>query len=49
MHKAKNIYFILIKKKKKTRWPKAGGSPRQGTVPYHPGKGHDYDNRGTEI
>ena len=29
MHKAKNIYFLLIKKKnkKKTRWPKAGYLP----------------------
>ena len=26
MHKAKNIYFLLIKKK--TRWPKAGCGPR---------------------
>ena len=25
MHKAKNIYFLLIKKK--TRWPKAGYLP----------------------
>ena len=32
MHKAKNIYFLLIYKK--TRWPKAGGGPRQGTFPY---------------
>ena len=28
----KNINFLLIKKK--TRGPKAGGSPRQGTFPY---------------
>ena len=32
MHKAKNIYFLLILKK--TRWPKAGGGPRQGTFSY---------------
>ena len=31
MHKAKNIDFLLIKKK--TRWSKAGGGPRQG-IPY---------------
>ena len=27
-----NIYFFLIEKQ--TRWPKAGGGPRQGTFPY---------------
>ena len=32
MRKAKNIYFLLIKKK--TRWPKAGGGLRQGTFLY---------------
>ena len=33
MHKAKNIYFILIWKKE-TRWPKAGGRPKQNTFLY---------------
>ena len=32
MHKAKNIYFLLVKKK--TRWPKAGGGLKQGTFAY---------------
>ena len=32
MHKAKNIHFFLIKKK--TRWPKVGGGPRQGIFRY---------------
>ena len=33
MHKAKNIYFLLIKKKK-TKWPKAGSGLKQDTFPY---------------
>ena len=32
MHKAKSIYFLFTKKKKKTTWPNAGGGPKQ--VPY---------------
>ena len=32
MHKAKNIYFLLVLKK--MSWPKAGGGLRQGTLPY---------------
>ena len=32
MRKAKNIYFLFLKKK--MRWPKAGGDPMQGTFPY---------------
>ena len=32
MHKAKNMYFLLIEKE--ISWAKARGCPRQGTFPY---------------